>query len=34
MAELYKYTCPSCGANIDPTGAGKVVTCAFCGSVE
>ena len=33
MAELYKYTCPSCGANIDPTGAGKVVTCAFCGSV-
>ena len=33
MAELYKYTCPSCGANIDPTGAGKVLTCSFCGSV-
>ena len=33
MAELYKYVCPSCGANIDPTGADKIVTCSFCGSV-
>lgn len=33
MTELYKYVCPSCGANIDPTGDDKVITCSFCGGV-
>ena len=33
MAELFKYICKSCGANLDPTNDEKVIKCAFCGSV-
>ena len=33
MNELYKYVCPSCGANLDPTQGEKVISCPFCGSV-
>ncbi len=33
MAELYKYVCPSCGANISPNSDDKIITCSFCGSV-
>lgn len=33
MAELFKYVCKSCGANLDPTSDEKVIKCSFCGSV-
>ena len=33
MAELYKYVCPSCGANLSPREDESVVTCPFCSGV-
>ena len=33
MAELYKYVCPSCGANLYPDEGEAVVACSFCGGV-